>query len=245
MRMQDVVKATGVTSRTLRHYDAIGLLPVQQKAAGGERQYGPDELVRLQRILILRELGLPLSSIADVLAGSADDVTELRAHADQLARQRDRIDRMIAAVDRTIAGLEKGTLMSDADMFEGFADDPYAQEAQERWPQEYAQSQRQLRDLSPQEQRALFERGEEITRRLGSALESGASSSDPHVQGLIAEHYSWVSAFWTPSREAYIGLGRMYVDDPRFAAHYDAVASGLAVFVRDAIEPWAEANLPE
>jgi DNA-binding transcriptional MerR regulator len=185
MRMQDVVKTTGV--QTLRHYDVIGLPVVEQKAAGGERQYGPDELLRLQRILILRELGLPLGRIADVLAGSADDVTELRAHADQLIRQRDRIDRMIAAVDRTIAGLEKGTPMSDADMFDGFADDPYAQEAQERWPQEYAQSQRQMKN-SPHEQRALFERGGDHAE-LGSASGRGVVHRE-EVQ-LVAEHYSW------------------------------------------------------
>ena len=243
--MQEVVLATGVTSRTLRHYDAIGLLPVQQKGAGGERLYGPAELVRLQRILVLRELGLPLSMIADVLAGSIDDAAALRAHGDQLRRQRDRIERMISAVERTVDGLAKGVPMEEAGMFEGFADDPYAQEAHERWPDNYAQSQRQLTAMSPQEQRALFERGEELTRLLGAALESGAAPGDAPVQALIAAHYAWVTAFWTPNRSAYVGLGRMYVDDPRFAANYDAVAPGLAVFMRDAIEAWAEVNLSD
>jgi hypothetical protein len=85
--------------------------------------------------------------------------------------------------------------------------------------------------------------GEDVTRALGEALRAGRPVEDPSVQELVARHHAWVSRFWAPGREAYVGLGRMYVDDERFTAHYDAVQPGLAVFVRDAIAVWAPAHL--
>jgi MerR family transcriptional regulator, thiopeptide resistance regulator len=245
MRIQEVARASGVTSRTLRHYDAIGLLRPRQTGPNGLRLYGDAELVRLQRILVLRELGLPLDRIAEVLDGSTDDATALRAHVAQLRRQRARIDRIITAVEGTIAGLEQGDPMQDTQMFDGFADDPYAEEAQERWPDQYAESQRRLRRMTKDEQAALFERGREVTRQLGAQFTAGAAVDDPAVQALVGQQYDWVGTFWTPNREAYVGLGRMYVDDPRFTATYDAVAPGLAVFLRDAIAVWAPAHLTD
>lgn len=122
--------------------------------------------------------------------------------------------------------------------------DPHAAEAQERWPQQFAESQRRLGRLSPDEQSDLFQQGQDITVGLGALLEAGVAIADDEVQTLIGRHYAWVSAFWTPDHDAYVGLGQMYVQDPRFTATYDAVAPGLAQFVCDAIGVWADANLP-
>ena len=245
IRTQELSRCSGVTSRTLRHYDQIGLLRPAAAEAGGQRWYGPDELLRLQRILVLRELGLPLDEIARVLDGQTDDATALARHVKQLRAQQARAERMIRTVENTIERLEMGMTMDEAEMFEGFADDPYAEEAQQRWPEQYAESQRRLKRLSKQEQRELFERGGAITAAIGAQFTDGAAADSPQVQVLIAAHHDWVAAFWTPNREAYIGLGRMYVDDPRFAANYEKVAPGLAVFMRDAIAVWAHANLPD
>lgn len=129
------------------------------------------------------------------------------------------------------------------EMYEGFRNDPNAEEAQQRWPDQYAESQRRLRAMSKDEQRALFESGNETRRELGALFIAGASVEDAAVQRLIGQHYDWVAAFWTPNREAYIALGEMYVADPRFAANYDDLAPGLAPFMRDAMRVWAEANL--
>ena len=124
-------------------------------------------------------------------------------------------------------------------------DEAYAAEAQQRWPAHYAESQRRLGRLSKTEQQALFEQGAAVTARMGEWMAAGRSVDDPEVQAIVAEHYRWVDAFWTPDREAYVGLGRMYVDDARFAANYDAVVPGLAVFMRDAMAVWAQANLAD
>ena len=89
-----------VTSRTLRHYDAVGLLPPAWVAADGRRYYRRPELLRLQRILLLRELGMGLKPIAEALEREADPVSVLREHRDRLAGERDRLARLVRTVRR-------------------------------------------------------------------------------------------------------------------------------------------------
>src|ERR1700710_1383025 len=120
----EVARMSGVTSRTLRHYDAVGLLRPARVAADGRRHYGRAELLRLQRILLLRELGGGLPAIAEALAHGDDGV--LRRHRDGLAQERARLDRLIRTVDRTI---EEGGQMAAEEMFAGFAHHPYEAEA--------------------------------------------------------------------------------------------------------------------
>ena len=70
--VQQIAKLAGTTGRTLRHYDDIGLLRPSRTGNNGYRYYGQESLVRLQRILLLRDLGLGLPAIADVLGNEAD-----------------------------------------------------------------------------------------------------------------------------------------------------------------------------
>jgi DNA-binding transcriptional MerR regulator len=102
----DVARMSGVTSRTLRHYDEIGLLPPAWTGAGGYRYYEEDDLLRLQQILVLRELGLGLSEIAAILDQQADEVEALRAYHQRLLAERDRLDVLASTVARTIAELQ-------------------------------------------------------------------------------------------------------------------------------------------
>lgn len=122
-------------------------------------------------------------------------------------------------------------------------DDPYAAEAQERWPSQYAESRQRLRQLSAGEQAGLFDAGRDITARLGALHAARVPASDDAVQCVIGEHYAWVSAFWTPDHDTYVGLGRLYVDDPRFTKTYDDVEPGLAQFTCDAMAVWADEHL--
>lgn len=122
--------------------------------------------------------------------------------------------------------------------------DVYAAEARERWPQQAAVSEQRLRGMTADDRSALFQRGHDITVELGARQAAGASVTDEDVQSLIGQHHAWVSEFWTPEHDAYVGLGQMYVQDPRFRATYDAVRPGLAQFICDAMAVWAEVHLP-
>lgn len=232
-----------VSSRTLRHYDHVGLLPPSRVGHGGVRWYARRDLLRLQHIMLLRQLGLGLDDIATVLDGGTDEVAALREHHARLLSEAERLLLLADTVEKTIVEREGGARMPANDIFNGFKDDAHAAEARERWGETAAEAQRRAAAWDQDTAAAVQEEGDAITRGLAEALRAGLPVDDPAVQELVARHHAWVSRFWTPNRDAYIGLGRMYVDDERFTAHHDAVEPGLAVYLRDAIAVWAPANL--
>lgn len=248
--ISDVAAMSGVTSRTLRYYHQIGLLIPAQTPGVGQRRYDDENLRRLQRILILREFGLPLATIGDVLAEEADEVVALTAHRDQIRVERDRLARLITTLDKTIDELKGGPSMRPEELFDGFDADKQAQyEADliERYgPQVQEQideSWRRVAAMSKADAASINPAFEGVERALASLLEAGASPTGSAVQGVVAAHYKIVVKFWTPDRESYAGLGQMYVDHPDFRARKDAVHPDLAEFERDAMAAYAEANL--
>src|SRR5262245_2355339 len=113
---------SGVTVRTLHHYDEIGLLRPAAVGANGYRYYRREELLRLQRILFHRELGVPLGAIAGLLElEGADQVEVLRQHRAKLETERERYRMLIETIDRTIADLQGETHMANAELYQGFS----------------------------------------------------------------------------------------------------------------------------
>ena len=119
----------------------------------------------------------------------------------------------------------------------------YGAEAQERWPDNFAESNDRLSKLNQEEMAELFARGELITKAIAEAFRDGYPPSEKEVQEFIADHYTWICSFWTPNRESYIGLGQMYVADLRFTEHYNNFAEGLAPYMAEAMEIFAKASL--
>lgn len=122
-------------------------------------------------------------------------------------------------------------------------ENPYAEEAEARWANEYRASVKRFGLLSDAEQAAAIDRGEEVRDKLAALFTEGKPADDQEIQALVKLHYEWVCLFWTPNREQYIGLGEMYGQDPRFTEFYDKKANGLADFIGEAIRVWSEANL--
>ena len=250
LSISEVAAASGVTTRTLRYYQEIGLLHPSRTRADGQRRYGPDELRRLQRILLLRELGVPLSAIARVLADESDEVTVLGAHRDSVRNERDRLSRLMATINRTIDHLEEGAPMRPDELFDGFDAEKQAQyeaELVERYgPQAQEaidESWRRVARMSKSDAASINPAFKALETALASFLVAGAEPADPAVQEVVAAHHAVIMKFWTPDRESYIGLGQMYVDHPEFRSRKDAVHPGLAEFERDAMTVYAEATL--
>jgi DNA-binding transcriptional MerR regulator len=231
---------SGVSSRTLRHYDHTGLLRPARTGPGGLRFYERPQLERLQHILVLRELGLGLPDIGAVLDGAADELAALRRHRERLLAEADRLRTLAATVAATIESKEEGTDMPAENMFTGFRDDPHAAEARELYGEEAVEAQRRTAGWDDATSGAVAAEGDGVHRDLAALMRAGAPVDDPAVQEVIARHHAWVCHFWTPGREAYTGLGRLYVDDPRFTATIDATAPGLSAYLRDAIAVHAE-----
>ena len=243
--IQDVARLAGTTSRTLRHYDAVGLLSPSRIGSNGYRFYDQAALVRLQRILLLRQLGLGLPAIADVLDGTGDDAGALRDHLARLRSEQDRIGRQVVSVQRTITRLEAGVDLMADEMFDGFDHTQYKDEVEQRWgAQAYADSDAWWRGLTDEQRQAFKDESSEIAAAWRAAHEAGLDPACDQVQDLVRRHQQWVSAGWggqpCPRRGAR-GMAQMYVDDERFGRNYGGPEG--AGYVRDALTIFAERHL--
>jgi MerR family transcriptional regulator, thiopeptide resistance regulator len=248
--IQDVARLAGVSSRTLRHYDQIGLLPPSGTGPGGLRQYDDGAIRRLQRILLLRDVGLPLDEIAGVLDEQTDEADALRRHLDVLRRERGRLERQMRSVERTLTALEEGDELMAEDMLDGFDHTQYKDEVTERWGADaYAASDAWWRGLGTEGQAAWKARVDELNRAWVAAAERGVDAASEEAQSLAARHVEWLggvpgtpgSDVGRPPKEYVVGLAEMYVVDPRFAENYGG--NDGATFVRDALVTYAEREL--
>ncbi|GAA3938159.1 TipAS antibiotic-recognition domain-containing protein [Streptomyces gulbargensis] len=242
--IQEIARKAGTTSRTLRHYGELGLLEPSRIGANGYRYYDQASLVRLQRILLLRELGLSLPAIAEVLEGQRDTSAALRTHLRLLEQERERVGRQIEAVRTTLHKTERGEELMAEEVFDGFDHTRYEAEVTERWGRDaYERGDRWWRSLSDAEKKAFMDEQKDIARGFAAAARAGLAPDSEEVQALARRHCDWLSATTAPSKEYVIGLGQMYVDAPRFTANYDRHGEGTAILVRDALKVFAERNL--
>lgn len=251
--IHEVARSAGTTSRTLRHYDTIGLLHPVRTASGGQRIYDRDGLLRLQRILVLRGLGVGLPQIARVLdkTEDADAADVLAEHMLMLRAERDRLTRQITAVENTITAMRGGEELKMDTMFDGFDHTEYREEVERRWGDgAYARGDAWWRSMAADEKSAWQQRSADLARDWIRAAESGIAPDSPGAQNVAKRHVEWLIGIpGTPvgaDMHAYVtGLGDLYVADPRFAANYatDAGGSVGAEFVRDALHAYAEREL--
>ncbi|MEU7040512.1 MerR family transcriptional regulator [Streptomyces varsoviensis] len=249
----EVSRMSGVTSRTLRHYDAIGLLPPARTGSNGLRYYEESELLRLQQILLMRELGVGLREIRAALDSRTDRVTVLREHHQRLLAERHRLETLARTVARTIAELEdqedtvenNGTMKINRpeNLFEGFDPDYDDTEVRERWPAAWEEAQPAIQAMTDADKERWQREVTAQMIRLADLMAAGAPAAHPAVQAEIATHYQGVCQYWTPNAEAYKGLGRTYVEDPRMRANYDKIAPGLAEYQAAAMTVYADDHL--
>lgn len=250
--IQQIAKLTGSTSRTLRHYGDVGLLLPSRVAANGYRYYDEDALVRLQRILLLRELGLGLPQIGRILERETPEEAALSAHLSWLRQEQLRLSRQIAAVERTLTKRKGGERLMPEEMFDGFDHTRYREEVTERWGADaYERSDAWWRGMTADDKAAWMQRSAQLGRDWIAAAESGADPAGDDAQALAARHVAWLTGIpGTPAadgdvKEYVLGLAEMYVADPRFAANYATNSGGTAgaEFVRTALRAYAGAHL--
>jgi DNA-binding transcriptional MerR regulator len=249
--IQEVARVSRVTARTLRYYDEIGLLPPAQIGANGYRYYEQEQLLRLQHILLLRELGLDLASIASVVDGG-DTLTALREHREQLLRQRDQLDTLLRTVSVTIAHLEEGTHMPAEEMFEGFRFDrdkidELAALAAERGDADsepyFDELRRRTADWGADEFRDVDRQAAEIEIRLLNLMQNGVAADDARVLDVLDDDVAAQRQLMPLSAEDYGKLGQAFAAAPELRAHLDARDPHLADFLRDAMLAYAATRM--
>lgn len=238
----EIARLSGTTSRTLRHYDRLGLLAPSRVGANGYRYYDGPTLARLQRILLLRQLGLGLPAIAEALEGHHENSDALQTQLRWLREEKERIDRQITAVETTITKLDEGEQLMAEEMFDGFDNARYKREVEERWGADVAAAGDSWWKAKTDAGKADFMASQkQIQADYAAARAAAEPVGGELVQGITRRHHEWIREAWQGrpvSAEALRGLGEMYVDDPRFAANYGGVEG--ASYVRDAMAAYAD-----
>ena len=252
LTVKQLAAISGVTVRALHHYDEIGLLKPAFVGANGYRYYGRRELLRLQRILFHRELGVPLTAIAELLDLEGDDqIAVLKRHREKLEAERKRYGVLIETIDRTIADLEGERHMTNADLYKGFS--PQTQAGYESWLIErygepmrasIEQAGRSYAKLSGDEQQALGKELEELEEALAGAMRNGIDPAADAINVLIRRHRAWVAEMWGQpcSAERYSGLADLYLSHPDFVARYERIGKGFAEYLASAMKSHAHAE---
>lgn len=234
----------GVSTRTLRYYDEIGILKPARTNSSGYRIYGQTEVDLLQQIMFYRELGVNLDVIKEIItSGEFDEMKALQDHLVKLLAQRQQLEVLIENVTRTME-YKKGNLkMNDKEKFEGFKkklvednEQKYGKEIREKYGEEQVEkSNRKMLNMTKEQ----YEAFEKLTQEVLDTLDAAYATGDP--AGELAQkaadlHRQWLCYTWSSySKEAHLGLAQMYVEDERFTAYYDKKQPGTAAFLRDAV----------
>lgn len=235
----EVAELAGISVRTLHHYDELGLVVPGARSDAGYRLYDHADLERLQEVLTLRALGLPLAEIAALLDDPTHDRMQvLREQAKRLRDERERLGDLLVAVEEAIAAHDRGEPQRESTMFDGHDHEQYAEEAEERWgdTDAWTQSQRRTKDYGDAEWDAIMTETEANEAGFAALLRAEVPADDERTAPLVAAHRNHIDRwFYDCGPQLQRDLATMYVQDERFTAHYDEREAGLARYVHDAI----------
>jgi DNA-binding transcriptional MerR regulator len=241
--IKEIADLAGVTTRTLRYYDEIGLLLPERTGANGYRYYGHTSLLRLQQILFFRELDVPLKDIQLLLDHPDFNLlTALEDHRASLQKRVNRLNTLIETIDYTMSEIKGESNMSAEEYFVGFDETKYEDEVIERWghTDQYAESQRKWSSYSKDQKDAIKAERGRLTVRMVS--EDPRTSPDaPDVQAAIGEYLAYLNKyFYTCDVRFLRRLSDIWVADPRFAVNYECIRTGGTEFVREAVHIYCD-----
>ncbi len=236
-----------VTVRTLHHWDEIGLAPPSLRTDGGYRLYTSEDLSRLHRIVVYREIGLGLDQIRTVLDEPGDTAAALRRQRDDVSQHLSRLERLRTGLDRMIEAQERGVLLTPAEQASIFGPDwnpDWPALARRRYGdttqwQQYAE---RAAHRTPDQWRAVTAAMTALERDLAAAAADGIAPGSAEAESLVSRHRDAVGEYFPVTRSMQVCLGRMYESDPAFTAHYDGIRPGLTSWLRRSIDESARAH---
>jgi DNA-binding transcriptional MerR regulator len=242
----ELAQLAGVTVRTLHHYDEIGLLSPSGRSDAGYRLYEYSDLVRLQEILIWRQLGFPLQEIQRLLDDPGHDrLSALERQRELVGRELERLGATARALDAALAAHEQGTQLEETKMFEDFDPTAYEDEARERWghTDAYQESARRTAGYGEAEWAEIRAEADQIVEDFAALMAAGEPATGERARAVAERHRRHITRWFYPvSTQMHRGLADMYIADPRFRATYESVAPGLARYVRDAVNANGDAQ---
>jgi DNA-binding transcriptional MerR regulator len=237
-----VAALTGVSVRTLHHYDHIGLVVPSVRTPAGYRCYTDADIERLHVVLVYRSVGLPLDEIRTLLDDpDADVLAHLNRQHELLLEHADRLQHTIKAVEALMNAHRDGIQLSAAEQVEIFGttafDDEYAAEAEERWgdTDAWKQSRQRVSDFTKQDWLGIKAEGDALLAALAQAKRDGVEPGSAQADQLAARHRASIDRFYDCDDDMHLCLVQMYLADERFTRYYDDVEPGLAQFVHDLV----------
>lgn len=243
----ELAKLAGVSIRTLRYYDKIGLLKPIDQAESNYRYYGKDELYRLQQILFYKELDFELKKIKKLLDDpDFDRLKALTFQRKQIVNRKERLDKLLVTIDKTIKDLkEEKHMLTDEELYEGFSKEEIQkikQEVTQKYdPEVVAESNRNVSKMSKNDFDAIKTEQIQQAKELADLMHLPVDSAE--VQAVIKRHHQTNEKFYKTNAEMYKGLADMYVSDVRFTEFYDKHQQGLAQFLKEAMYVYADKKL--
>ena len=242
--IQSLSKMAGVSTRTLRYYDEIGILKPARIASSGYRVYSEKEVDLLQQILFYKELGIELKVIKQILSSPSFDILKaLYSHKEGLLKKRAQIDLLIENVQKTIDSKERGKKMANKDKFNGFKkelidknENKYGKEIREKYGDKTVDdSNKKLMNMDEEKFDEFKKLEGDIIEALKLAMDTGDPSGELAMKACEL-HKKWLGYTWNfYSKEAHRNLGEMYVCDERFKKYYNDNREGMAEFLRNAL----------
>lgn len=243
--VKELAELAGVSARTLRHYDAIGLLHPACTSAAGYRLYGQKEVDLLQQILFYRERGVELKRIREILYSENFDIENaLEEHLRELEAQMEQTKALIALVKRSLSAMKGESAMTDAEKFETFKEqfihsqeEQFGAEARAKYGNaEVEFSQNKLRHMTKEDYENFQKLDAEICARLKAAAANGLRPDSEEALQIVLLHKNWLQMTWKHyTKEAHLAMADLYDSDQRFQRYYDREADGCAAFLVQAI----------
>ncbi|MBA2675955.1 MerR family transcriptional regulator [Ramlibacter sp.] len=242
----ELARMAGTTSRTLRHYESLGLLQSVRVGDGQYRHYDEANVLRLLRILLLRDMGMPLDAIGQALdAQQADLPAALGRHLEELTQERARTERKLAAVRWTLDQLKKGAPLMAENMLDGFDQNRYRQEVEERWGADtWARWQDWWKSLSPTDAQRIRAEWAAIGHGYARAKEAGEGPQGAAAQEAAKRHLALLASIpaaqnrnGVPAPGYLRGLADLYANDARYVAFTGSSDPDIGAYMRDALLP--------
>ena len=228
----EAAELLGITVRALRHWESIDLLVPSWRTLGGHRLYVDADLERAQRILVYREIGLPLAEVRGLVDGDGDAREHLERQRRLLVDRASHLRRIIGAVDEMLEEMSmndgKNTTMdarAAAEKFGGGWRQDFADEAEARWGDTaaWAQSQQANANRTEEEWAQMYADQEALVAKLAQAIGDDVDPDSELGREVSALHRAGVEKHYECGHGRQVILARMYMVDERFHEAYGGV----------------------
>lgn len=243
MRINEVVKLTGVSARTLQYYDEIGLL-IPQKLDNGYRDYTEENLEKLQKILFYRFLKFKLNDIKELLEGDFDNLKILEQQRELILREKEKFEVILHNIEKTISNYKGEQTMSIEEKFNGFKKEDlnkYENQAVEKYGKDTIEESKKRQ--SGREE-IVTEEFNEVFRSMAKFKDENVDVAEKEVQSKVEDLYNNMNEYaFDCSIEVFSYIGKGYVHNPEFKKNIDKFGEGVAEYTSKAIVKYCSDRL--